>query len=47
MACNHVPGGGRTLIRIAAMADARRFQPARFRNGPNENQAAEKLPKSR
>jgi hypothetical protein len=39
MACDKVQGGGRNR------ADLRRTQPARFRNGPNENQAAEKLPK--
>ncbi len=37
-------GGDRTWRAIAAPPDARRMQPARFRNGPDENQAAEKLP---
>jgi hypothetical protein len=44
MACDHVQGGGWERIRAGGMAETRRNGPARFRNGPGENQAAEKLP---
>ncbi len=44
MACTMSQGGGWDLMSAATARGARRIQPARFRNGPDENQAAEKLP---
>ena len=38
--------GGDRMRRFDSAPDVWRTKPARFRNGPNENSAADKLPRS-
>lgn len=44
MACERLPGGLQGCAAAARVEGPRFIQPGRFRNGPGENLAAEKLP---